>query len=345
MEGPRQQPPPPPPPSKDGGQLGWGRTVPSFGSVVASAGSWLAALGGSSGATSGGGGSGGAGEWAAGVVERLLQSVAPGAQQQLLQLQQGPAHNKGDVRLLQEQCTKQQFGVGRLLRHRFHLFTSGCPELLHDLALLQCRMPAGCVGLADVASQRDFRELLEQGAMPHLGQQQQQQQRTGGSASDRDVVACLQFFDTIGLWLAKSLVTHGAGGRHAGGSSEATSPVPTNVEGVRYFLASLEALSDRQFFAGMACTKLWYLYDLGKLLRLVTNVLYKWNDASLITVLCTAEGFPDMWALLKLTKRFSEKLQQLALPPEYAHAFQAFSILHKLTLTYPATSLSTFKFA
>jgi hypothetical protein len=171
------------------------------------------------------------------------------------------------------------------------------------------------------------------------------------------------------------------------------------VEGVRYFLASLEALSDRQFFAGMACTKLWYLYDLGKLLRyehhtrtanrtrppaqhdrhvgarprsphgsstfkveaparsltwagegaracrLVTNVLYKWNDASLITVLCTAEGFPDMWALLKLTKRFSEKLQQLALPPEYAHAFQAFSILHKLTLTYPATSLSTFKFA
>ena len=79
--------------------------------------------------------------------------------------------------------------------------------------------------------------------------------------------------------------------------------------------------------------------------RLVTNVLYKWNDASLITVLCTAEGFPDMWALLKLTKRFSEKLQQLALPPEYAHAFQAFSILHKLTHTYPATSLSTFKFA
>jgi hypothetical protein len=79
--------------------------------------------------------------------------------------------------------------------------------------------------------------------------------------------------------------------------------------------------------------------------RLVTNVLYKWNDVSMITVLCTAEGFPDMWALLKLTKCFSEKLQQQALPPEYAHAFQTFSILHKLSLAYPTTSLSTFKFA
>jgi hypothetical protein len=58
-------------------------------------------------------------------------------------------------------------------------------------------MPAGCVGLADVASQRDFRELLEQGTVPHLGQQQQQ--RTGGAASDRDVVACLQFFGTFAL--------------------------------------------------------------------------------------------------------------------------------------------------
>lgn len=80
-------------------------------------------------------------------------------------------------------------------------------------------------------------------------------------------------------------------------------------------------------------------------MRLVTNVLYKWNDASLITLLCTAEGFSEMWALLKLSKQFTEELQKLALPAEYVHAFEAYSIIHKLTLTYPINNLLTFKFA
>jgi hypothetical protein len=31
--------------------------------------------------------------------------------------------------------------VGRFLRYRFHQFTSACPELLHDLALLQSTPP------------------------------------------------------------------------------------------------------------------------------------------------------------------------------------------------------------
>lgn len=77
----------------------------------------------------------------------------------------------------------------------------------------------------------------------------------------------------------------------------------------------------------------------------MTNVLYKWNDVSLITLLCTAEGFPEIWALLKLNKHFTDKLQQMALPPEYAQAFQAYSILHKLAITYPTNNISTFKFA
>jgi hypothetical protein len=70
--------------------------------------------------------------------------------------------------------------------------------------------------------------------------------------------------DTIGLWLDKSL------NRAAPlGTTNEGSPIPTNLEGVRHLLGSLEALSDHEFFTGMACTKLWYLYDLGKLLRYV----------------------------------------------------------------------------
>jgi len=40
----------------------------------------------------------------------------------------------------------------------------------------------------------------------------------------------------------------------------------------------------------LAKSKVWYLYDLNKLLTLVTNVLYRSNDLSFITLLCTAEG-------------------------------------------------------
>lgn len=65
--------------------------------------------------------------------------------------------------------------------------------------------------------------------------------------------------DTISMWLDKSLMG-GAAAKGKGG-------MPTNVDGMRYFLSSLEALSDREFFKGMAYTKLWYLYDLPKLLR------------------------------------------------------------------------------
>lgn len=103
---------------------------------------------------------------------------------------------------------------------------------------------------------------------------------------DRDAVACLQFFgtgygaeapsiyfqraqcaaDTIRLWLEKSLTAasgDGAAGRHLTEVVRLTS----NAEGVKYLLSALDALSDREFFQGMAYTKLWYLYDLGKLLR------------------------------------------------------------------------------
>jgi hypothetical protein len=79
--------------------------------------------------------------------------------------------------------------------------------------------------------------------------------------------------------------------------------------------------------------------------RLVTNVLHRYNDLSMITVLCTAEGMIDMWALLKLSRKFHMKLNKMGLPAEYAQAFQICSILHKLTLTYPTTNLTTFQFA
>src|SRR5690606_31047995 len=99
------------------------------------------------------------------------------------------------------------------------------------------------------------------------------------------------------------------------------------------------------FFSAIAHTKLWYLYDLPKLLTFVTNLLYHYNDVSFITMLCTAEGFLDLWSLLKLSKRFQRKLESRGVAPEWVQVFQMFSMLYKLTRSYPGHNLSTFKFA
>lgn len=152
-------------------RLGRGGSVPSsLGAVVASAGSWLAAsLGGATmaqqqdkegeeeeeeGGEAAAEGGLVVGDWAAGLMGRLLLSVvgtggpAGRSSGDNHWSQQHQKRSVADARVLQLLCTQQQFGLGRLLRHRFHRFACSDPALLHDLRLLQCAMrlltrPAG----------------------------------------------------------------------------------------------------------------------------------------------------------------------------------------------------------
>jgi len=71
--------------------------------------------------------------------------------------------------------------------------------------------------------------------------------------------------DTIGQWLSKSTEA-------LKGLTEEVQ-LPKDIAGVDYFIKSLEALPDNTFFMGLARTKLWYLYDLGKLLRYPAHCL------------------------------------------------------------------------
>eukprot|EP01089_Gocevia_fonbrunei_P000683 TRINITY_DN10674_c0_g1_i2.p1 TRINITY_DN10674_c0_g1~~TRINITY_DN10674_c0_g1_i2.p1 ORF type:complete len:464 (-),score=70.89 TRINITY_DN10674_c0_g1_i2:13-1404(-) len=217
------------------------------------------------------------------------------------------------------------------LLRRFDLFTENDNQLLYELDVLKSSLPPS-ISLSDLKSQHDFASY----------------------DFTLNTITALQIFETINNWLMSMASLPPRASTHhpyfsgLEPNNSGTFDLSTwNPSSIRLFFESFEQIPPALFFHGIALTKIWFLYDLPKLLNLVTNLLYHHNDLSFITVLCTAEGLLDLWTIVKMNSEIRDKLMHLRLPSfdQWNVVFSTFSILQILMRSFPDTrAIENFRF-
>jgi len=169
---------------------------------------------------------------------------------------------------------------------------------------------------------------------------------------------CILVLKSIDEWLKDRLPSED-------GKDNLPEDIFSDSSGLKEFFRWLETVPQENFFSGIADTKVYFLYDLPKLLTLVANLLLERNDISFLTFLCTAEGFLDLWLNLKLQQgfeklRFIRRLSNIRsivthfsfiyrkkrmFSKKATEEFQVKSMLLQLMRSYPGNCLSSFKFA
>jgi len=134
---------------------------------------------------------------------------------------------------LRNYCRDQLFGLRSSIMYTFDLFLEGAPTLLYQLEyfkselnilqrsinlnlILSGTLPEGMT-LANLSSHSDFSQYYRNNASP-------------------EVVACLQFFDTLNTYMHKSL--------ERSIPNTTLTALPMNVEGLRHFCRSLQEIND-----------------------------------------------------------------------------------------------------